>query len=125
MGKVWVLQTQTKGTGATVVPLEQGPPGSRAAEAEPLFVAPKRRSLPAEAPAPEPPRRFRVLDVVTRQVLADDVGVRATVELLAGARSIVDVSVYTWLDERWRLLPLADQRKLWELAHPQGLTGPR
>ena len=52
MGKTWVLDTETKGTGANMVPLEkvQKKP---AAEEDP---APRRRARPA-APAKPAPRR--------------------------------------------------------------------
>ena len=61
-----------------------------------------------EAPAPREPYRFKLTDVMTRQVLAEDVDARAAVELLEGVRSIVDVIVYVWEPhrERWRMLEL-------------------
>jgi hypothetical protein len=39
------------------------------------------------------------------------------VDLLAGVRSVVDVSIYVWEPEkeRWRLLPHHDQKLLWSL----------
>jgi hypothetical protein len=63
MAKVWVLDTETKGTGANVVPLEKvvRPPEER--EAPPERPAKRRerraaaRSTDAHAPAPTPPRR--------------------------------------------------------------------
>jgi hypothetical protein len=54
MAKVWVLDTETKGTGANVVPLEKvvRPPHEReTAPAEPA----KRRERPARAPAADAP----------------------------------------------------------------------
>jgi hypothetical protein len=115
MGKLWVLQTQTKGTGATMVPLERAPAASAP---EPLFVPPKRTPPAAPEPEPRPPRRFRVVDVATRELVAEDASASEAARALAGVRSIVDVSIYVWLDEaaRWQLLPLADQRALWDLA---------
>ena len=57
MAKVWVLDTETKGTGANVVPLEKvvRPPEQREAPPTP----PKRRERPAPAAeaAPARPRR--------------------------------------------------------------------
>ena len=113
--KVWILDTETKGTGANVVPLEKiqrRPP----TEPERLYVPPKPRPKPPPEPAPKEPHRFKVVDLMTREVLAEDVDARATVELLGGVRSIVDVNLYVWRPDRqdWRLLPLEDKRALWE-----------
>lgn len=114
-GKVWILDTETKGTGANVVPLEKI---QRRAPAEPerLYVPPKPRPKPAPEPAPREPHRFKVIDLMTREVLAEDVDARTTVDVLAGVRSIVDVNLYVWRPDRgdWRLLPLEDKRALWE-----------
>jgi hypothetical protein len=121
MSKTWVLDTETKGTGAHVVPLEtvlrKPEAGGEAAKVSP---APRRRSRePAPAPAPSPPRRFRVVDLMTRRVLVDDADARATVEALRDVRSIVDVDVYIadGDDGEWRPLSLAAQKKLWALGH--------
>lgn len=113
--KVWVLDTETKGTGAQMVPLEQVERG-RTPEPEPLWVPPKRTPRPPPEPEPRPPRRFRVVDVATRELLAEDAGVRAALAALAGVRSMVDVNVYVWepAREAWRLLTLGEQRLLWE-----------
>ena len=120
MGRVWVLDTDTKGTGAEMVPLDkvQQKP---AATSEPFFVPPKptpREPKPAE---PRAPRRFKVVDVTTRAVLADGSGARETLEALRGVRSIVDVNVSVWepVTERWRLLTLAEQRVLWDRRPPR------
>jgi hypothetical protein len=112
-GSVWVLETQTKGTGANMVPLDRvlRKPGS---DAVPGFVLPE---LKAPAPeGPRAPRQFKVEDVVTRQVLADGVDARATVALLEGVSSIVDVTIWVWQPEteRWRMLLLEEARSLWE-----------
>jgi len=113
--RVWVLDTETKGTGAQMVPLDRTqrkPEPSR----EPFFVPPKRR--PREEKPPEPParRRFRIVDVMTRERLADDVDARTALGVLAGLRSTVDANVYVWEPgtERWRMLTLAEQRVMWE-----------
>ena len=115
MGRVWVLDTETKGTGAQMVPLDQvlKKPAPRG---EPLFVPPKPREREPKAPAPRQPRRFRIVDVETRAVLADDVSARDALRALNGVRSSVDVQVYVWepKDERWRLLTLGEQRVLWD-----------
>jgi len=48
--------------------------------------------------------------------LADDADARATVRLLEGVRSIVDVTIWVWQPEteRWRMLSLEEARALWE-----------
>ena len=121
MGRVWVLDTETKGTGAQMVPLDQvlEKPAPRR---EPLFVPPKPRRPEPKPAAPRPPRRFRILDVATREVLADDVPARDALRALSDVRSSVDVQAYVWeeQDERWRLLSLAEQGVLWDRR--QGAT---
>jgi hypothetical protein len=114
--RVWVLDTETKGTGANVVPLDRvqrKPP----AQPEPVRVPRKHRPKP-RPPAPPEPRRFKVVDVMTREVLAEDADVRATVEQLEKARSFVDVNVYVWeaATERWRLVGLGEKQSLWRLS---------
>jgi hypothetical protein len=113
MGRVWVLDTETKGTGAEMVPLDSvvakpAPPRER------LLNTPTPRE--PKPPEPRAPLRFRIVDVETRAVLADDVGARDAVTALRDVRSIVDVQVYVWApkDERWRLLTLGEQRTLWD-----------
>jgi hypothetical protein len=117
MGKVWVLDTATKGTGANVVPLESVQT-KRSASPEPVFVPRKPRARPEEAPAARVPRRFKVVDVMTNQALVDGASTRETVDALKRVRSVVDIIVYVWLpeDERWRMLTLAEQRSLWQFA---------
>jgi hypothetical protein len=115
MGKTWVLDTDTKGTGAQMVPLEKvlrqptGKPARRP--------VPPARPRPAPEPEPAKPRRFKVVDVVSREVLAEDAGTRATVELLNDVRSIVDVAIYVRSEqaEKWQLLTLAESKMLWNL----------
>lgn len=115
MAKVWVLDTETKGTGATMVPLEQRERRGRRDEPSFLRDVPERPEAQVEA-APRPPRRFRILDVLTRQVLGEDVDVRGTVDLLRDVQRLVDVRVSVWEPERarWRLLTLGEQRALWD-----------
>ena len=113
--RVWVLDTETKGTGAEMVPLdtvERHPEPARAAK---VWVPPKRRPREPEEPKPRAPRRFRVIDVLTREVLADGAGLRATLDVLAGVRRRLDVNVFVWEpeDERWRLLSVAEQDAVW------------
>ena len=77
---------------------------------------PKRHPREPTAPQPRAPRRFRVLDVVTRQVLQEDGSVRETLELLGGVEHMNDVNVSVWEpgEERWRLLSMAEQAVVWE-----------
>lgn len=120
---VWVLDHETKGTGANMVPLERTL--RKGSDRVPGFTLPARR--PPEAPAPEAPRphRFRVVDVMTRQVLADDVGTRQALETLAGVRSIVDVTISTWDPETadWRRLTFGEAKALWDLRDQLGRAG--
>jgi hypothetical protein len=118
VAKTWILDTETKGTGARMVPLDSV--SKRRSPAERLLVA-GRPSVPREhrAPAPRPRRRFRIVDVMTRQTIADDVDAREAVTALQGMRRNVDVTVSTWQEDRhrWRPLTLDEQRALWDLAH--------
>lgn len=118
MGKVWVLDTETKGTGANVVPLEkvrQKPP----ARVAPLAVAPRERTrpAPAERAEPKPAPRFKVVDLMTRQTLIEGASGRETIDVLKRVRSVVDVNLYIWDYERehWQLLTLAERRAIWNL----------
>ncbi len=110
---LWVLETQTKGTGANMVPLEKVLRGP--SKAVPGFQF--RKLEPREVdPGPPEPYRFRVVDLMTRQVLADDVDARAAVHALEDVRSIVDVTVFVWESkaERWRMLTFGETQALWE-----------
>ena len=114
MAKKWVLDTETKGTGAQMLPLEKvhrepaGKPARRP--------VPRRDPRPAPAPEPARPRRFKVVDVMSREVLVEDAGTRATVDLLEDIRSIVDVAIYVWSDraEKWEPLSFAESKMLWD-----------
>jgi hypothetical protein len=111
--KTWVLDTETKGTGAEMVPLEKvqrKPEGGRTR----VWVPPKRRPSEPKAPEPRAPRRFRVVDVVTRAVLADDADVRTTLQVLGGMERMLDVNVFVREpDDGWRLLSMAEQDAVW------------
>jgi hypothetical protein len=117
----WVLDTETKGTGAEMVPLERLEERKRLkGERERLrVIGPKAE--PADEPvapeAPRAPRRFRIVSVLTRQVLADDAGITEALRALRDVTSIVDVNVYVWdpVDEDWRPLKLSERRALWGL----------
>jgi hypothetical protein len=115
MGRIWVLDTETKGTGAEMVPLDmvqQRP----APKPEPAMVRRKRAAPKPQPPEPRAPRRFKVVDVATRAVLAEEVDARETLCVLGDVRSSVDVNVSVWEPKRnrWRLLTLDEQRRLWE-----------
>jgi hypothetical protein len=84
---------------------------------KPLFVPRRRRPRPEPEPEPKPPRRFKLVDVMTREVLAEDADGRAQIGALAGVRSVVDVHISVWDpdDERWRLLSFGEQKAIWAL----------
>jgi hypothetical protein len=114
VAKVWVLDTETKGTGAQMVPLEKvlRKPGSEPER--------RRRPLPKprpkqETPEPVPPRRFRVIDALSRRVLVDNANAPETLEVLRGVSQPVDVSVYVWehKPQEWRLLTNRERKLLW------------
>src|SRR4051812_37807437 len=115
MGRIWVLDTETKGTGAQMVPLDKvkrsGTPST-----EPFWVPPQRRPREPKPAQSRAPLRFRIVDVLSRAVLADDAGAREALGVLNGVRSLVDVQAYVWQPERekWRLLTLEELRTLWE-----------
>jgi hypothetical protein len=112
--KTWVLDTETKGTGAQMVPLEKvlQKPAPKPRRPVPRV---KPAPLAADAVAPKQPSRFRVVDALTRQVLADGAGIGPTVDLLEELRSPVDVSIYAWQPktEEWRPLSHREKMLLW------------
>ena len=121
MARTWILDTETKGTGAHVVPLEKvlrkpGPTG------EPLYVPPKRKPRPPKAPEPKPPRSFKIVDVTTGQTLGEGIDTRAAIGLLEDVGSVVDVRIYVWDTGagRWVLLTLGEQKALWEYRGRSG-----
>lgn len=116
MGRTWVLHTETKGTGAQMVPLERAPTTSNA-DATPVYVRKPRQAEKHEEPSPRQAHEFKVVDLVTRETLAERTTMRATVDVLKGLRSPVDVSVYVWREQpgRWRLLTFEEKRALWDL----------
>lgn len=128
MAKTWVLDTETKGTGAEMVPLEKvqqrrrsAQEGARAAERRRWRFRKREPEPPADRP--RQPRRFKVVDVMTREVLAEDVAVRRVLELLGESRSVVDSIVYVWDREHddWRPLTMREQKLLWD---QRGLPAP-
>jgi hypothetical protein len=121
VGKVWVLDTETKGTGAEMVPLEKLQQRRRSAQDGARAAERRRWGFEKRVPEPPPerprqPRRFKVVDVMTRQVLAEDVSVRGVLELLGESRSVVDSIVYVWSREEsdWRPLTMREQKLLWD-----------
>jgi hypothetical protein len=116
--RTWVLDTETKGTGAQMVPLEKAdqPPEPKGG---PMWVPPKKRERAPAPPPPRVPRRFRVVDVVTRAVLSDDAPLRATLEVLRGVERMNDVTIYVRDDTRWRLLSRNEQQLVWD-RRPSG-----
>jgi hypothetical protein len=119
MSKVWVLDTSTKGTGASIVPLEstlkkpesEGKPPISAVKAPP-----RKRE---KEPAPRLPRRFKVVDLLSSETMVEGARMRATLDVLEGVRSPVDVRIFVWDDDadKWHLLTLSEQRALWVAAH--------
>ena len=85
-------------------------------ERQGLWVPPKKTPREPKPAEPAAPRRFRVLDVVTRAVLLEDGSVREMLSLLGTVEHINDVNLYVWEPggERWRLLSIAEQRVVWE-----------
>jgi hypothetical protein len=113
MGKIWVLDTETKGTGANMVPLDRVQ--HKGSASVPGFAFPELKPPESKPAEPRAPRRFKVVDVLTREVLAEDADARTTVGVLEGVRSIVDVTIWVWQPEgeRWRMLSMEDARALW------------
>ena len=113
MSRTWILDTETKGTGAQMVPLDKV---VKQPDPKPLFVPRKHRPKPPPEQAPRAPRHFKVVDLASRAVLAEDTDARATLDVLGGIRSSVDVNVSVWepSTEAWRLLTLREKRLLWE-----------
>jgi hypothetical protein len=120
MGKIWVLDTETKGTGAEMVPLEKLLERHRSSDPhEPIKVVtrkPEGGEEPEEPQAPAEPHRFKVVDAISRQVLADDAEAQEAVAALAGLRSVVDARIDVWdpASGNWRPLSMGEKKILWE-----------
>jgi hypothetical protein len=98
-----------------MVPLERvlEKPGS---DPTPVRVLPRPKPPAPKPPEPRSPNRFKVVDVMTREVLADGADTRTTIRLLEDVRSIVDVTIWLWQPEaeRWRMLTFEEARSLWD-----------
>jgi hypothetical protein len=124
---VWVLDTETKGTGAEMVPLERLEERKRLRgrrRREPIRVIAPEEPGGAQPVVVEPetergPRRFKVMDVLSRQVLADNVGLAEALAALRELASVVDAKVYVWEsdDQDWRPLTMSERRTLWGFRH--------
>lgn len=114
MAKTWILDTETKGTGAHMTPLE--PARAKPDDARELaLVTLERPPRPApEQPQPEP-LRLKVVDVLGARTLGEDVDVREAVRLLDGVRSPLDVRVFVraGADAKWRLVGRDELKTLW------------
>jgi hypothetical protein len=122
MRKVWVLDTSTKGTGASVVPLEstlEKPERARELPFKAAKASPRKREKERK---PRVPRRFRIVDLMSTETLAEGAEMKATLEVLEDVRSPVDVRIFVWDHEAdaWQLLRFSEQRALWEAAHRSG-----
>ena len=73
MGKIWILDTETKGTGAEMVPLEKA---QRRSAGRGPTIAPKPEPRPQAPPVPRGPLRFKVVDVMTLLPLVEDADTR-------------------------------------------------
>jgi hypothetical protein len=117
----WVLDTETKGTGAEMVPLERLLERKRQAGVRERIrvVGPKRNAteVPPEQEALRAPLHFRVIDVRSRETLVEDEGISETLDILRGVGSVVDVNIFVWEaeEEDWRPLTMSERRRLWNL----------
>jgi hypothetical protein len=114
MAKTWVLDTETKGTGAEMVPIEK----TRAQPRRERDLALVDLGGPAkEEPVQSvrPPNLVKVVDVLSARTLAENVGAREAVSALERLRSVLDARIFVWSPERgrWRLLSLEEAKKLW------------
>lgn len=125
MTKVWVLDTETKGTGAHVVPYEKTLRPARREE-ELALVDLGGPARPAAEPQPPAPLLFKVVNIMSSQVLAEGVSAREAVRVLEGLRSVLDARVFQWVADtrRWRLLTLDEAKALWAFRGAVGSAAP-
>jgi hypothetical protein len=126
MAKTWILDTETKGTGAHVKPLEP----ARATpddERDLALVTLERPPRPAPEEPQTEPLRLKVVDVLGARTLGEDVDVREAVRLLEGVRSALDVRVFVraGADAKWRLIGRDELKTLWGFrgSTPSGPDG--
>jgi hypothetical protein len=114
MAKTWILDSETKGTGAHMKPLEDALAKPRG-ERDLSLVEFQRAPGPAPEPAPPEPLRFKVVDVLSARVLGEDIDARAAIGLLEDMRSVLDSRIFVRVPEtgRWRLLSLDEQKAMW------------
>jgi hypothetical protein len=122
-GQVWVLDSETKGTGAEMVPLERLVREKRLQKRRGPVSAARKRSVSepgADPRAGEPgesqgPRKFKLVNAIKQELVAEDIGAREILELIENVPSIADVHIYVWgpYEERWRPLSLEEQRAFW------------
>ena len=131
MARLWVLDTETKGTGAQMVPLEKmlkepAPEGEPSIADKILWAQPAKAPRPSKPPEVREPARFKVVDVMTERVLAEGARAAATVAALKEIRSVVDVSIYVWEPkaERWQPLTLGERKMMWRLRDRLSKTAP-
>lgn len=126
MARTWVLDTETKGTGAHISPLEEQAQPSKERDLELVSFERPERSPEEPVPITASPLRFKVVDVRSAQVLAEDLDARRTIELLEGMSSVVDARIYVWTPStgRWRLLSLDEQKALWRFRGRQHADQP-
>jgi hypothetical protein len=119
MSKTWVLDTETKGTGANMVPLEKTLKPERI-ERDLALVELDRPARPPQEPEPLAPLAFKVVDVMSARLLAEGIGASEAVELLEGMKSALDARIYVRTGEtgRWRLLTLEERKVLWGFRRP-------
>jgi hypothetical protein len=114
MAKTWILDSETKGTGARIAPLDDGAAKPRSERGLSL-VKLRRAPAPAQEPASPVPLRFKVVDVMSAHVLGEDIDAREAVGLLEGMHSVLDARIFVRSPKtgRWRLLGLDEQKSLW------------
>jgi hypothetical protein len=114
MAKTWVLDSETKGTGAHVAPIEERQTAPRKAGELALVTLGGPPAEPRAAPQPRP-LRFKVVDVMSAQTVAEGVAAREAVAALEAMHSVLDARIFRWDEDkqRWRLLSLAESKALW------------
>jgi hypothetical protein len=113
VSKRWILDTDTKGTGAQMVPLDKL--GERASGGRAPVIVREPEPPKPKPPEPKLPRRFKLVNVMTRRPLGEDLSVREAVDLLEGVRSSVDVSIYVWEPKarEWQQVSEREKQMLW------------